>query len=103
MDSFIHPFTPSSYHTLARTWRHGKDRGGSVGGTGLAVAHLEFRADNGVTMDSRWGPIMVEVCFRKIDLVVLHAGKKLEGGGPSHSNSKDATSLWCKVVIIIQG
>lgn len=33
---------------------------------------------------------MAEACFGRIELVALHAGRKLEGGGPSHSNCTDA-------------
>lgn len=45
MDSFIHPFIHSTYRTLPRTWTHWKDRGGLVGGMGLAMADLVSQAD----------------------------------------------------------
>lgn len=33
-------------------------------------------------MDSGQGNVMAEVCFGKVVLPVLYAGKKLEGGRP---------------------
>lgn len=42
------------------------------------MADLEFQADDWITTEGRQGNIMAEVYFRKIDLVVLQAGEKLE-------------------------